>query len=237
MTMPRLTPRTKGSVVALFCGVALLSGCATVTTSGPTSGGPTSGSPSAGAPTTKAAPLDATQAERIKRVMVPLVRAMDHPRPLNQVKVAVLADQEINAASAGGGEFYVTAGLLQKASDLQLMAVLAHEVAHDDLGHVAKAQALGTGIGIGAIILDQIFPGTGQIAPVAGALITRSYSRKEEYAADKHGVVLLNRVGQPKEVMIDTLTWLMQSEGSGGSGGFFATHPATGDRIEALRKL
>ncbi len=32
-------------------------------------------------------------------------------------------------------------------------------------------------------------------------------------------------------------TWLMQGEGSGGSGGFFATHPATGDRIEALRKL
>jgi Zn-dependent protease with chaperone function len=36
--------------------------------------------------------------------------------------------------------------------------------------------------------------------------------------------------------MIDTLTCLMQGEGSGG-GGFFATHPATGDRIEALRKL
>jgi putative metalloprotease len=182
-------------------------------------------------------PLDAAQAERVKRIMVPLIRAMDHPRPLNQVKVAVLGDQEINAASAGGGEFYVTAGLLQKANDQQLMAVLAHEIAHDDLGHVAKAQALGTGIGISAIILDQIFPGTGQFAPVAGALITRSYSRKEEYEADKHGVALLNRIGQPKEVMIDTLTWLMQGEGSGGSGGFFATHPATGDRIEALRKL
>lgn len=229
-------PRTATSVISLFCGVALLSGCATGAASGP-SGGTPSGSPTAGAPATKTMPMDAAQAERIKRIMVPLVRAMNHPRPLNQVKVAVLADQEINAASAGGGDFYVTAGLLQKANDQQLMAVLAHEVAHDDLGHVAKAQALGTGIGIGAIILDQIFPGTGQIAPVAGALITRSYSRREEYEADKHGVALLNRIGQPKEVMIDTLTWLMQSEGSGGSGGFFATHPATGDRIEALRKL
>ncbi len=234
--MERRMPRTATSVISLFCGVALLSGCATGAASGP-SGGTPSGSPTAGAPATKTMPMDAAQAERIKRIMVPLVRAMNHPRPLNQVKVAVLADQEINAASAGGGDFYVTAGLLQKANDQQLMAVLAHEVAHDDLGHVAKAQALGTGIGIGAIILDQIFPGTGQIAPVAGALITRSYSRREEYEADKHGVALLNRIGQPKEVMIDTLTWLMQSEGSGGSGGFFATHPATGDRIEALRKL
>jgi predicted Zn-dependent protease len=168
--------------------------------------------------------------------MVPLIGVMDHPRPLNKVRVGVIDDPQINAASAGGGEFYVTVGLLQKANDQQLMAVLAHEVAHDDLGHVAKAQALGAGVSIGAIILDQVFPGTGQIAPVAGALITRSYSRKEEYEADKHGVTLLNRIGQSKEVMIQTLTWLMQTEGGSG-GGFFATHPATGDRIEALRKL
>jgi predicted Zn-dependent protease len=237
--MTRWTSRTTTSVVAVLCGIVLLSGCATSSTSGPSgspSGRTPSGSPSAGAPPTKTAPIDAAQAERIKRIMVPLIQAMDHPRPLNKVKVAVTSDQEINAASAGGGEFLVTAGLLQKANDQQLMAVLAHEVAHDDLGHVAKAQALGAGIGIGAIILDQIFPGTGQIAQIPGALITRTYSRKEEYDADKHGVVLLKRIGQPKEVMIDTLTWLMQSEGASG-GGFFATHPATGDRIEALKKL
>ena len=237
--MTRWTSRTTTSVVAVLCGIVLLSGCATSSTSGPSgspSGRTPSGSPTAGAPATKTAPIDAAQAERIKRIMVPLIQVMDHPRPLNQVKVAVTSDQEINAASAGGGEFLVTAGLLQKANDQQLMAVLAHEVAHDDLGHVAKAQALGAGVGIGAIILDQIFPGTGQIAQIPGALITRSYSRKEEYDADKHGVVLLKRIGQPKEVMIDTLTWLMQSEGASG-GGFFATHPATGDRIEALKKL
>jgi len=32
-----------------------------------------------------------------------------------------------------------------------------------------------------------------------------------------------------------TLTWLMQTEGTSG-GGFFANHPATSDRIEALRQ-
>jgi Zn-dependent protease with chaperone function len=102
--------------------------------------------------------VDAAQAERIKRIMVPLIQAMNHPRSLDKVKLAVTSDQEINAASAGGGEFYVTAGLLQKANDKQLMAVLAHEVAHDDLGHVAKAQALGAVTGIGAIILIRYFP-------------------------------------------------------------------------------
>jgi Zn-dependent protease with chaperone function len=179
--------------------------------------------------------VSADQAERLKRAMVPLIGAMNHPRPLNQIKVAVVDDPHINAANAGGGEFFVTTGLLQKANDQQLTAVLAHEVAHDDLGHVAKAKALGTGVGIGAIILDQVLPGAGQIAPIAGALITRSYSRKEEYQADQHGAELLAKVGQPKQAMADTLTWLMQAEGSDG-GGFFATHPATADRIEALKK-
>jgi len=59
--------------------------------------------------------------------------------------------------------------------------------------------------------------------------------RKEEYEADRHGAEILQRAGYSKDVMINTLTWLMQTEGASG-GGFFATHPATGDRIEALKK-
>jgi Zn-dependent protease with chaperone function len=219
---------TRTCTIALLSGTTLLFGCAAGTSAPPSRG-------EASEPPARTTTLDPAQGERIKRIMVPLIQAMNRPRPLNQVKVGVLDDPQINAASAGGGEFYVTAGLLRKANDQQLMAILAHEIAHDDLGHVAKAQALGVGVGIGAIILDQIFPGSGQVTPIAGALITRSYSRKEEYAADKHGVTLLGRIGQPKEVMINTLTWLMQGEGGSGGGGFFATHPATGDRIEALR--
>ena len=181
-------------------------------------------------------PLDAQQAERLRRVMAPLIAVMDHSRPLSQVKVAIMDDPHVNAASAGGGEFYVTTGLLLKASDDHLRGVLAHEISHDDLGHVAKAQALGTGLGIGVIILDQIFPGSGRITPVAGALITRGYSRQEEYAADRHGMELLGRAGYSKDVMVNTLTWLLQTEG-GSAGGFLATHPGTQERIDALRKL
>jgi len=168
--------------------------------------------------------------------MAPLIRAMDHPRPLSQVKVGIMDDPHVNAASAGGGEFYVTTGLLRKANDLQLAGVLAHELAHDDLGHVAKAQALGAGLNIGMVILDQIIPGSGALTPIAGGLIARAYSRNEEYAADRHGVDILKRAGYPAEVMVTTLRWLAQTEGTAG-GGFFATHPATADRIEALRDV
>jgi Zn-dependent protease with chaperone function len=188
-----------------------------------------------GRPATRS--VDAAQAQRLQRVMTPLIRAMNRPRPLSEVRVGIVDDPALNAANAGGGEFYVTTGLLERAGDEQLLGVLAHEVAHDDLGHVAQAQALGAGLNLGIVILDQLLPGSGAITPIAGTLIARGYSRKEEYAADRHGVELLNRIGRGKEVMINTLAWLMQTSGSSGRGGFFSTHPGTGDRVEALRRL
>jgi Zn-dependent protease with chaperone function len=184
-------------------------------------------------PSTRA--LGAREAQRLQRVMAPLVRAMDHPLPLGRVKVGIMDDPHVNAASAGAGEFYVTTGLLQKAGDAQLAGVLAHELAHDDLGHVAKAQALGAGLGIGVVILDQVFPGSDAVTPIAGSLIARAYSRNEEYAADRHAVDILRRAGYRAETMVDTLIWLTRIEGAS-RGGFFSTHPATADRIAALRK-
>jgi predicted Zn-dependent protease len=191
--------------------------------------------PTAGAPAPSNKKIDPAVVERLRRVMLPLVAKMNKPLQAGQIKVGIMDDPHINAASAGGGEFYVTTGLLEKANDDQMRGVLAHEVAHDDLGHVAKAQRLGAGLQIGMVLLDQIFPGSGAVTPIAGQLIARSYSRKEEYEADRHGAEILQRAGFSKDVMINTLTWLSETEGSS-SGGFFATHPATGDRIEALKK-
>jgi putative metalloprotease len=128
---------------------------------------------------------------------------------------------------------------MQKANDRQLQAVLAHELAHQDLNHVQKAQTLGAGLNIGMILLDQIIPGTGAIAPIAGELLLRKYTRNEEYAADKHGVQLLQRAGYPgKQMMAETLNWLMSSTGASNSKtSFLATHPGTTDRIAAVNAL
>jgi len=202
--------------------------------------GPVASPPSGSSSTPVAAaqsgrPVDARDAERLQRIMTPLIRAMDHPRQIGNIKVGIMDDPHINAANAGNGEFYVTRGLLEKANDQHLMGVLAHEIAHEDLNHVAKAQRLGAGLSVGMVLLDQLIPGTSALTPIAGQLIARGYSRKEEYQADAHGAELLRRVGSSKQVMIDTLQWLLQTEG-GSSAGFFATHPATGERIEALRQ-
>jgi putative metalloprotease len=176
------------------------------------------------------------QMERVRYVMLPLLRVTNHRMPLDEIRVSVVEDAAINAASGGNGEFYVTTGLLNQASDDQLRGVLAHEIAHEDLGHPAKAQVLGTGLGLGTALLEKVFPGSSSVAPIAGTLIAGHYTRPMETEADRHAVKLLQRAGYSKDTMIDTLAWLMRRNGDSG-GGIFASHPATSERIQALRSL
>ena len=180
--------------------------------------------------------VNPSEADRLRRVMIPLLQAMDHPCRRDEVQIAVSSDTEINAANAGSCQFIVTAGLVRRANDEELRGVMAHEIAHQDLGHVAKAQVLGTGLSVGAAILQQLFPGSGVLGPIAGTLIARGYGRTEEYEADRHGVEILRRAGYSKETLIDALSWIRRVSGAGG-GGFLSTHPALDDRIAQLQRL
>lgn len=198
-----------------------------------------SSSRSAGRPDADPPPstVDPALAERLKRIMIPLLGKMDNPLPLNEVRIAIMQDAHINAGNAGGGEFLVTTGLLQKADDNHLRAIMAHEVAHADLGHVAQQQTTSTIAEIGVAILDQIWPGSRALTPVVGELVQRHYGRGDEYEADAHAATIMRRAGfDGKTLMADALDWLAKTEGNN-AGGFFATHPATGDRIQAVRKL
>jgi beta-barrel assembly-enhancing protease len=180
---------------------------------------------------------DSRAEERLRRAMIPLLRAMDRPCRADEVRVQIINQPAVNAANAGGCQFLVTTGLLERADNDQLLGVMAHEIAHQDLGHAVKAQMLGAGLNLGAALLEQIFPGSGAIAPLAGTLIARGHSRTEEYAADRHAVELLRRVGYPREVMIDTLSWIQRASGGEHASGFLSTHPALNERIFALKKL
>src|SRR5437870_13766674 len=126
------------TVAALGSIALLLAACA-----GPTSSSSPSPSPSprtdASPPKTSAKALDPAQAERLQRVWTPLLKGMDHPLQPNQVKVGLMDDPHINAANAGNGQFLVTTGLLEKANDDRLQAVLAHETEE----HTSELQSRG----------------------------------------------------------------------------------------------
>jgi predicted Zn-dependent protease len=192
-----------------------------------------------GQASTQRRPYSADRAERqmarVRAVMLPLVRVTNHRMSADQIQVSIVDDRAINAATAGAGRYFVTTGLLNRATDDQLRGVLAHEIAHEDLGHPVKAQVLGAGLSIGAALLEQLVPGSAAIAPIAGTLISNNYTRPLELQADRHAVALLERAGYSKRTMVDTLTWLMRRTGD--SGGVLSSHPATSERIQALQSL
>jgi predicted Zn-dependent protease len=231
---PRVGPASRIMRVAAALAGLLVAGCAELGSVPDGGSSPSTSRASQSEPALESvSPQDAA---RLRRVIEPLAKAADHP--LSQVTIGILADPSINAANAGNGEFYVTRGLLHQANDEQLRAVLAHEVAHNDLGHVAKAQRLAAGVQLGSEILEQVIPKAAIITPIAGTLITRKYSRTEELEADKHAVTLLRRVGSSKESLENTLAWLQRtSGGDDGGGGWLSTHPGTSDRIQALRQM
>ncbi len=216
-------------IIAVVTAIYLLVGCAGLT-SAPRSSGESASS--------KAVQIDPVQGQRVSAIMLPLVQHMNRPISAQKVRVGVFNSADINAANAGSGQFYVTTGLLQKANEEELRGVLAHEVAHEDLGHVRKTQALGTGLQIGSVLLDQILPGSGTITPlIADIGVLRPYSRQEEYEADVHAVDILNRAGyNGKKIMTDTLAWLMQTSGPSG-GTFLSQHPGTEERVKKIQSL
>ena len=227
MKSPLITPpaMTLISFIVLPLYLGLIAGCGAIEV-GPQATVPPSANIRRVAP---------EQAERLYRIMVPLLRAMNDPLDPGRVRVGIIDDPQINAANAGGGNFYVTTGLLEQASNEQLRGIMAHEIAHEDLGHVAELQLVGAGLSIGAYLLEQLLPGSGIITPIAETLIARGYSRGEEYEADRHAVAILRRAGYSAATLIDALTWVARASGNGG-GGFLSTHPAIENRIEELRR-
>jgi Zn-dependent protease with chaperone function len=229
--------RKKGTYAALLLlGCAALNACVAI---GPAPSGRRAPREDAPPPPPQSSSRrgDSSEVERLRRVMVPLFRGMNDPCRTDQTRVGIINQDEINAANAGNCEFYVTVGLLRRANDSQLRGVLAHELAHQDLGHVARAQVLGAGLGLLSAGLQQLFPGAGVLAPIAGELVARGHSRSEEYAADRHAVGILQRTGRSKDDLVDALTWLRRVSGAGGGGGFLSTHPALDDRIETIQRF
>jgi predicted Zn-dependent protease len=172
---------------------------------------------------------------RVRSIMLPLLRETRKRIQPDEIHLSIVDDDAINAASAGGGRYFVTTGLLKSAGDDHLRGVLAHEIAHEDLGHPVKAQLIGAGMSVGVALLERIFPGSSSFTPIAGTLISNNYTRPLELEADRHAVTLLERAGYSKHTLIDTLRWLMRRAGN--SGGGLSSHPAISERIQALQSL
>ena len=151
---------------------------------------------------------------------------------VNSAVAAVYSDEDAT--------FYVTDGLMRLPAPV-LDAVVAHEVAHEVLGHVGSRRALSLVLSASFGVAGVFAPGAGLVDLLVNPLAVRAFSRRQELAADQKAVEILRAMGYgaPRRTLaeairtVDAVTPKPKEQLSG----LFNTHPSLNDRLAALEPL
>lgn len=157
--------------------------------------------------------------------------------------IFISKDPSINAGTTGGGVVVFFAGMLgAMENEAQLAAVMAHEIAHIDRGHVQAGQANQQAVAIGAALAQIGAAAAGVSSGVTNQLIglgaqgfVSNFSRTQETDADNIGMQYLARSGYNALEGAKSFQVLQRIYGNQkGVASFFASHPAPGDRLANL---
>ena len=182
-----------------------------------------------------------------------LIVNSERPEIYNGYHVGILDSDEINAFATPGGHIFITRGLVKCAtSEDTLASIIAHEIGHILLQHGLKAisqsrdaaegkkQVLGltqylassAGYGNSAQVIDLFGDVVGD---ALNTMVSKGYSRDQEYDADGKALELLSLAGYQPSSLLDMLRALEKNQ-PGTKGGFNSTHPSPAQRIENVQK-
>ena len=166
--------------------------------------------------------------------------ATDRPYPLKGYRFILVDSPQVNAVGMPGGFVVVTTGALRAVqSEDELAAILAHEVAHVQRGHVlwpverAREQEHMTSTLLAGTdpIVHAFF---GKVVTLgADFVLDRGYGKSNELAADAFAARILAGAGYNPAALGRVLGRL---QGPAAQGGFFSRHPPAADRVAALAK-
>ena len=153
-------------------------------------------------------------------------------------RFAVLDTPSINAMAFPGGIVVVTRGLYALlASEDELAAVLAHEIAHVNRRHQWKVIQQQKLVALAGDAVTRGDPGRSAqlVADLGTRLIARGLDKSAEFEADRDGVVIAARAGYDSSGLIAVMERLKAlKSGTADTALLFSTHPSPQARIEAL---
>lgn len=159
--------------------------------------------------------------------------ARESKRPDIPYTFQVVNDKSLNAFATMGGFVYVNAGLIAAAdNEAELASVMSHEIAHIVARHSIqqmKQAAIAKGVASAAGLDRNTMVNIG-----VDLALRRPNSRKDEFEADSLGLQTLESAGYAPSGMVSFMEKLLKTGGSVPT--FLSTHPATGDRIQALKQ-
>lgn len=175
-----------------------------------------------------------------------------------QVRIALINDDQINSFVAGGPNIFINTGLLAQADGpLEIIGVIAHETGHIADGHLirtreelhnASMQAILSALLGAAALAGSAAAGGGGGAGGAGAMIIGagsniaqanylSFSRGQEAAADQAALRFLDEVHWSARGLLGLLNKLKDQEllPESQQVEYLQTHPLTQTRIDAVQ--
>lgn len=154
-------------------------------------------------------------------------------RPDEKLHFHLAERKEINAFAAPGGVVVVNSALMKSATSAEEVAgVLAHEIAHLELRHSLKQLVKSAGL---RVIAAALLGDYGSVGNWATQLTELKFSRDAEREADARGLERLAEARIDPAGMVRFFESLARTE-TATLPGMFSTHPATTERLEALRQ-
>lgn len=157
--------------------------------------------------------------------------------------VAIVDDPEVvNAWCMAGGRMAVYTGLFEKLhlTDDEFAQIMGHEISHALANHTAErmSRAMATSLGVVAIgaASDSSAVAMSGAAVAAKMALELPNSRTAESEADQIGMELAVRAGFDPDAAV-TLWQKMGALGGAKPPEFMSTHPAPGNREEALAAM
>lgn len=180
---------------------------------------------------------------RVKRITDRLIVQAGNMYPESRNwkwSIAVIDEPKINAWAMPGGKMAIYTGIIEKLAltDDEIGQIMGHEISHALLGHgrerMSRAMATQSGLQLGSILAGRDLS---VLAPAANIALNLPNSRDAESEADRYGVELAARAGYDPRASISL--WEKMTRASSGSQPpqFLSTHPAPGNRIQALQTL
>lgn len=150
---------------------------------------------------------------------------------------ALIRTRDVSAYTADDATFYFSEGLTMQPPHV-LDALIAHEVAHELLGHSGRRRALSLGLSASFTVLGFMVPGASLVDFLVNPLLVRAYTRDQEAAADLKAVEVLRDMGYnaPRRLLAEALRQAAAINGRPRAG-WFATEPDIDDRLFALEPL
>jgi len=190
--------------------------------------------------------LPANTRQDIQALFADLLTRQPAPDYDFQLHVRHSAPLGANALALPGGLVVITDDLIKLARNHdEIAAVLAHELGHAHHRHGLRSLARASSLSF--VLLFVLGDGASLLNDAAafGALFLQlSYSRTFEREADAHAVTLMHAVGRNPLALADMLERLHAAHHHDASkssaeekmvASWLSTHPATGERIHAIR--